>query len=204
MTPKQIRAIPGWEDAADGEINNLFAVCAERWHRVGAMLIDGAKPAIGAMMIVSGELQTMFEVGNMALPIETLGVGDWVGTVSTFEDGAELFSVRAVTESRVLVLTREGLDRMKAQPSPTSLRIQRAIVKSMHSSLAKLAPLVSQVQRLNTEKRKHTKADLIALGFARLTQTAQIAASRDGPAGRGVELVQHDGVAIAATFRAMR
>ena len=204
MTPKQIRAIPGWEDAVDGEINMLVAACAERWHRVGAMIIDGAKPAIGAMLVVSGELQTMFEVGDMALPVETLGPGTWIGTVSAFEEGAELLSVRAVQETRVMVLSREGLERMRAQPSPMSLRIQRAIVKTMHSSLAKLAPFVAQVQRLSTERRKHTKADLTALGFARLTQNAQAAAARDQSGGRSVELVQHEGVAIAANFRALR
>lgn len=204
MTPGQVRAIPGWEDSTEGEVQGLLTACAERWHRVGAMLIDGSKPAMGAMMVVSGEVQLLFEVGDMALPLEVFGPGHWIGLTSALDEGNEGLSARAVNDVRVLVMGREGIDRLRAQPSPISLRVYRAILQSQFQSMGKLSPTMAQVQRFQAEKRKLGKADLIAMGFSRLTQSAQVAAMAGKEPGRAVELVQHEGVAIAANFRAMR
>jgi len=203
MTPTQVRALPGWSDAVDGEISSLIQMCAERWHRVGAVVIDGSKAAPGAMMVVSGELQATIEVGDMALPVHTLGPGAWIGTLSALDEGVEMLSLRATSEARVLLVGREGMERLRTHPSPLSLRIHRGMVKTMQALQGKVSPLVAQVQRLAAERRKHTRADLLAIGFARLTQSAQ-QASRDGPAGRTVEVVQHEGVPVAANFRALR
>lgn len=202
MTPNQVRAVPGWEDANDGEIQMLINACAERWHRGGAVLIDGNKPAIGAMLVVSGELQSSVECGDMAMPIEVLGPGTWIGTVSALEEGIEGLTIRAVSEVRVLVMSREGLERFRAQPSPMSLRVYRMMVRSMYTAIGKLTVAVAQVQRAQTEKRKLTRSDMTNIGFSRLSQSAQQAAGREAVSpGRSVEIVQHDGVPIAANFR---
>ena len=205
MTPNQIRTVPGWEDANDGEIQMLLNACAERWHRGGTVLIDGAKPAIGAMLIVSGDLQSSVEVGDMAMPVEVLGPGHWIGTVSALDEGVEGLTIRAVSEARVLVMSREGLERFRSQPSPMALRAYRMMVRSMYTSMGKLTASVAQVQRAQAEKKKMTRSEMTNIGFSRLSQLAQQAAGREAvPAQRSVEIVQHEGVPIAANFRAMR
>lgn len=204
MTNNQVRAIAGWEDAADGEIQLLLNACAERWHRAGSVLIDGSKPAIGAMLVVSGELQSAVETGDMAMPIDHVGPGAWLGVVSALEDAPEGLTVRAVTEVRVLVMSREHVERFRTQPSPLSMRIYRAMARTLYSANSKLIGAVAQVQRLQSERRKLTKHDMMAIGFSKLSQSAQQAAGRDPTKERAVEIVQHDGVPIAANFRAMR
>jgi hypothetical protein len=96
----------------------------------------------------------------------------------------------------------EQVERLRTNPTPLSLRIFRSLMLSTAQTEARLGALSAQVASLQAAAAKPTRHDLLTLGFAKLSIGVQSAAA---PLDRnGVELVQHDGVAIAANFRPLR
>ena len=202
MNLTTMRQLPGWGDLGEGELRSLGNYGVERWFRAGASLQEPGTAIPGLAMITQGELQSLLLVKDLALKVELLGPGRWLGTEAMTEGASSFLSARAMSDVRIVVVGMEQVERLRASPTPLSLRIFRSLLLSTAQTEARLGALSAQVAALQAAAAKPTRHDLLTLGFAKLSIGVQSAAA---PLDRnGVELVQHDGVAIAANFRPLR
>lgn len=201
MNLATLRTIPGWGDLSESELRVLGHSVTERWLRVGTPLQEAGHPVGGLSLITQGEAQTMMMARDMALMVELLTPGRWLGTEVLSEGGPALLSARAMTDVRVLNLPLEQFERMRSQPSPLALRLMRSLVASAAASEARLGQVAAHAAALQQKHLRPGRGELTTLGFAKVSFAIQPTAAADRT---GVEVVQHDGVAVAANFRPLR
>lgn len=202
MNLTTMRQMPGWSDLGEGELRSLGNYGVERWFRAGAPLQEQGTAIPGVALITQGDLQTLMLVKDLALKVELLGPGRWLGTEAMTEATTSYLSARAMSDVRVVVIGMDQIERLRATPTPLSLRIFRSLLLSTAQTEARMGALSAQVVELQAATAKPSRHDLLSFGFAKLSIGVQSAAA---PLDRnGVELVQHDGVAIAANFRPLR
>lgn len=201
MNLSSLRALAGWSDLAEGELRGLGNYVTERWIRVGTLLQDFGHPLTSLALITQGEVQTMMVARDMALLLELLGPGRWLGTEALADAGTALVTARALTDVRVLILPIEQFERLRNQPTPIGLRLLRTVVASAAVTEARQSQLAAQAVALQQKHLKPGRSELAAMGFAKVAFAIQpvSAAKRSG-----VEVVHHDGVAVAANFRPIR
>jgi CRP-like cAMP-binding protein len=201
MNLSSLRALAGWGDLGEGELRGLANYVTERWVRVGTLLQDFGQPLAGLALITQGEVQTMMTARDMALLVELLGPGRWIGTEALADGGNALVTARALTDVRVLILPMEQFERVRNQPTPVGLRLLRSLVASAAATEARQSQLAAQAVALQQKHLRPGRSELAAMGFAKVAFAIQPAAGADRS---GVEVVQHDGVAVAANFRPLR
>jgi hypothetical protein len=81
------------------------------------------------------------------------------------------------------------------------LRLLRSLVASAAATEARQSQLAAQAVALQQKHLRPGRSELAAMGFAKVAFAIQPAAGADRS---GVEVVQHDGVAVAANFRPLR
>lgn len=202
MNLATMRQLPGWSDLGDGELRSLAGYSTERWFRAGASLQEPGAVIPGLAMITQGEVQSLILVKDLALKVELLEPGRWLGSEAMTESATSLLSLRTLSDVRIMVVAMEQIERLRANPTPLGLRLFRSLLLSTAQSEARLGGLSVQAAALQQAALKPSRQELLALGFAKLSigvQTSMVSADRNG-----VELVQHDGVAIAANFRPLR
>lgn len=201
MNLSGLRALPGWADLGEGELRGLAHYVAERWVRVGTLLQDFGHPLTGLALITQGEVQTMMVARDMALLVELLGPGRWLGTEALADAGTALVTARALSDVRVLVMPIEQFERARNQPTPVGLRLLRSVVASAAATEARQSQLAAQAVALQQKHLRPGRNELTAMGFAKVSFAIQPASAAKRS---GVEVVQHDGVAVAANFRPLR
>lgn len=204
MTPAQLRALPGWTETPEGEATALCRMGAERWARPGGSLLEVGKSCLGPMLIVSGQVQLLFEVADFGMPLAVLGPGDWLSVDSAHHTHMSSLSARALTEAKAFQVPREQIEQVRQRPSPTGLRLLRAMLAAQVKLDANLAPHVAAWMRQLAAKRKLTKQDLLDLGMSKLVASTTVTAEQAVKDGRAVEVVTHEGAPIAASFRQIR
>ncbi len=199
MNLASLRTLAGWGDLGEGELRALGAYVTERWLRVGAVLQEAGQQPNSLALVTQGEVQTMMVERDMALLLELLGPGRWVGSEILADTGPTLVTARALSDVRVLSLPLEQFERVRQQPSPVGLRLMRSLVASAATTEARQAQVAAHALALQQKHAKPGRNELATLGFSRVSFAVQPAADRGG-----VEVVQHDGVAVAASFRPIR
>ena len=202
MNLTAMRKLEGWSDLAESELRNLSNYGVERWFRAGTALQEPGTVLPGLALVTQGEVQSLFLVKDLALKVELLGPGRWLGSEAWTEGASSLLSLRALSDVRIIMVALDQLERLRTNPTPLALRLFRSLAVSTAQTEGRLGSLSAHATALQQTAPKLGRHELMSLGFAKLAigvQTSLVAGDRNG-----VELVQRDGVAITANFRPLR
>lgn len=201
MNLSNLRTLSGFSDLNENELRALGGYVTERWVRIGTLLQDYGHSVTGLALVTQGEIQTMQVARDLALLVELLGPGRWLGTEAIADAGPSVLTARALSDVRLLSLPLEQLERIRSQPTPAGLRLLRSIVTSAAQSEARQSELAAHAMTVQQRHVRPGRGELTAMGFAKVSFALQPVAVTDR---NGVEVVQHDGVAVAANFRPIR
>ncbi len=205
MNVQQLRALPGWQRVTDAEGTGLVQAGGDRWIRAGQAVVEAGKPCVGPQLIASGEVQVLFEVADMGLAVVVLGPGDWIAPESAFDNTPPILGARALSDTRTLALPREQVERLRTMPQGVAVRLTRTLLQSQSKIAAALGEHAAPWLQRAHDKRQLSRADLTDLGMQRLVQPTQAVPMAGGqPASKQVEIIGHEGPAIAANFRPIR
>ncbi len=202
MNLNQLRALAGWSQISDAEGTALVQAGNDRWIRAGHLAVEAGRACAGPLLIASGEVQLLFEIEGMGLAVAVLGPGDWLAPEAAFDNMPALLGARALTDTRALQLPREQVDRLRNLPLGLAVRLTRGLLRSQVKISAALGLHAAPWLQKANEKRTLAPADLVELGMTRVVAPAPQATER--PASNQVELIGHEGPAIAANFRPLR
>lgn len=205
MNVQQLRALPGWQKVGEAEGTALVQAGSDRWIRAGQAAVEAGKLCVGPLLIASGEVQVLFEVADMGLAVVVLGPGDWLAPETAYDSNPPVLGARALSDVRALSLPREQVDRIRNLPQGVAVRLTRTLLQSQAKIAAALGLHAAPWLQKAHDKRQMNRADLVDLGMQRLAQATQaVLPSGAQPASKQVELIGHEGPAIAANFRPIR
>lgn len=98
--------------ASDDDLAVIADHVDERRVRVGAPLVKQGQPADTLFVVVSGELAVLVKSGDEVDEVARMGPGDIIGEIALVAGGTRTSTVRATATSRVVSLTKDGLERL--------------------------------------------------------------------------------------------
>jgi len=127
------------------DIDALLEGCTESVPRTfapGEFLMREGETGTEAYLIVSGGVEVVKEVGGKTVTLIRLGAGDAVGEMALIVKAPRSASVKAIQETRVVVITadliRQGLDKV----SPWMGKVIEALVNRLRSANDNVHPLM--------------------------------------------------------------
>ncbi len=201
MNAAQLQSLPRWAALPDREALALVSMGIERHFRAGAAV--GA-PNLGdsaPLLIVAGECKLLLDIGDLSLPVASLTAGDWWNADSAFDNAGCPLSLRALTDTRAFLIPKEAWASLATRQAALSLHLLRQALAAQLRIATALAPHAARWQHTAAAKRKPTTKDLLELGMNKLIAPTT---GRDAQVQRDVELVGHQGPAIAAAFKIQR
>ena len=96
--------------ATDEDLATIADHIDERRVRVGAPLVKQGQPADTLFVVVSGELAVHVAHGDEVEEVARMVPGDVIGEIALVAGGTRTSTVRATATSRVVSLTKEGLE----------------------------------------------------------------------------------------------
>jgi serine phosphatase RsbU (regulator of sigma subunit) len=109
MDTEAVRAVGGFAELSDAEIQALIAASAELRFAPGELMIAQGAASDFADLIVEGEAQIAADSARGATPVAVLTAPALIGEVGAFAGLARTASVRAITEARVLRIPKAAL-----------------------------------------------------------------------------------------------
>ena len=201
MNAAQLQAVPGLTALSDRDAVALAAMGVDRWFRAGANVGDADHPDTGALLVVVGEAKLVLEVADLGLPFATLSPGDWWNCDAIYEHAVSPFSLRALTDVKAFLVPREQLAELGARPATMGQLLLRAMLLAQLRIAQALAPHAVRWQETAAAKRKPNRKDILELGMAKLVAPV---ARGEAQANNQVEVIGHQGAAVAASFRQNR
>ncbi len=201
MNAAQLQGLPGWSEVGDREAIVVASMGVDRYFRAGTVVGAALQSDSAPLLVVTGEAKLLLEVGDLSLPVATLGPGDWWNADAAFEQVGCAFSLRALTDVKTFLLPREAWTDLGSRQAAVGLHLLRQLLAAQLRIGAALAPHTSRWQHAAAVRRKPTRKDILELGMVKLVAPA----GRGDPRGeREVEVVGHQGPAIAAAFKVRR
>ncbi|MSQ82813.1 MAG: Crp/Fnr family transcriptional regulator [Myxococcales bacterium] len=201
MNAAQLQTVPGLVGLSDRDAVALAGMGVDRWFRAGSTVGEADHPDTGALLVVAGEAKLLLEVADLSLPFATLSPGDWWNCDAIYEHATSPFSLRALTDVKAFVVLREQLAELGARPAAMGQQLLRAMLLAQLRIAQALAPHAVRWQQTAAAKRKPNRKDILDLGMAKLV--AAVARGEVQPHNQ-VEVIGHQGAAVAASFRQNR
>ena len=104
------------------------------------VLIHEGQEASGAFLVLEGQVETekLLPGYKERLLISSIPVGEWVGVVSLIDNKPATATVRAISTSRVLAISRQTFNRFIQGDKPSGIRFHRALLRSVASQLSRV------------------------------------------------------------------
>ncbi len=183
------RRLPAFFDACnDVDRATGLRYFEERHVRPGQVLFAEGQPAEALLCVLEGEL----EVRSGEVVLAVVGPGDLVGEMALFERSLRTASVRARSDAVVLVLDREGYERLRDVMHPlgvaleqTALNLQIERMRALGDRIARLAEGTPWRQGRPTARFLARLREAFGVGGAIAAQIHPIATLAQSPIFKG-------------------
>jgi len=197
----QLQAVPGWTALPNRDAVALTAIGVDRWFKAGVALGPTQNADSGPMLLVSGEAKVLIEVGDLSLVVATLGPGDWWNADASTDGAHSPLSLRTLTDVKAFLVPREQWGELPGRSATAGAHLLTSVLASQLRMAHALSPLVARWQAAAAARRRPTRKDLVDLGMVKLVAPT---ARPDGAGAGQVEVIGHQGTAVAAMFRQNR
>ena len=120
-----------FKDLSENELCQVAERVTRRTYALGEYLFTTGTPRAELMMIQSGEVEILQDLGEVRKSIARLGEGNFIGEGAMLDQEAHSNTCRAVVETVVLVLPRAALEDMLASSPDTALKILARVARVM-------------------------------------------------------------------------
>ena len=136
------RAFPFWRDGAGHELCSFLTI--SDWPADAVVMRDG-EPGDFMGFLVEGKLAVKKETtfSGKYILVALLESGSMVGEIAIVEESVRSATVVAMEKSRLLVLTREDMDRLLAANPELGIKLLKRIIHVMSTRLQKASARLS-------------------------------------------------------------
>jgi CRP/FNR family transcriptional regulator, cyclic AMP receptor protein len=118
------------------------------------VLIHEGREASGAFLVLEGhvEVEKLLPGEMERLLVSKVSIGDWVGVVSLIDNKPATATVRAISASRVLAISRLTFSRFVDGDRPVGIRFHRALLRSVAIQLGRVNQNVLSLRAAASER----------------------------------------------------
>jgi signal transduction histidine kinase len=185
MSIEFLRQLPLFQGLADADLERLHAQAREETVAPGQAIIVEGETGDAVYVLLDGDLQVTKRAGGHDVKVDVRRPGEVIGEMSLLDNAPRQATVRAITPSRVLIISKDMFDAMLAS-SPN------AAIAILHTVTARLR----QNEALLHEKEKMAGLGTLAAGLAHELNNPA-AAVRRAVAQLGEQLMQWQGAMSA-------
>lgn len=140
-----LRALPALAELSDAELEAFCSVASGLELPAGAALFEQGSVGDTCFAIVRGEIEVSKQVDGAGMTLDRLGPGSFVGQDALVERAARSVTARAVTDTLVIELARDGVQRLLGFHDQVVLRLLELIavsgIRQLRAGTRKLAKL---------------------------------------------------------------
>ncbi|MGA7732169.1 MAG: ATP-binding protein [Chloroflexia bacterium] len=134
VTKEFLRRLPIFGRLADEHLSKLGEIAEPATIRPGELLMEEGSPGDALYIIVDGDFEVTKRAGKSDVVMATRHSGDMLGEMSLLEHVPRLASVRALRDSRVLVISREAFYNLLTNNPAAVLGILRTFIDRLRST----------------------------------------------------------------------
>jgi len=116
-------------------------VCEERSVEAGDVVLRAGEPARGLLCVLDGK----FDVRSGSSVVGRVGPGDLVGEMALFQEAARTASVVATTPGRILVLPRQGYERLRDVMHPLAVAVEQHAIDLQSNRLRSVSDRIARL-----------------------------------------------------------
>ncbi len=115
QTTDYLGQVPLFSRLGRGELKKLARLCIPRSYPEGTLIIEEGSVGLGLFLITAGRVEIFMGGGDGRVDLATLEAGGMVGELSVIDDVERSASVRALTSTECLLLTRDSFQTLLRQ-----------------------------------------------------------------------------------------
>ncbi|MEZ4296358.1 MAG: serine/threonine-protein kinase [Polyangiaceae bacterium] len=146
LRPEDLRALPGLGDVSEAELRAFCTVATGRELPSGALLFAQGTIGDTCFAIVRGSLQVSKEIAGSSMVLDVLGTGAFVGQDALVDKAARSVTARAVEDTLVIEMNRDGMQRLLGLHDQVALRLLEQValggIRQLRAGTRKLARLL--------------------------------------------------------------
>ena len=148
ISARDLRDIPSLRDYSDEELDTLAGVAPAQSFAAGSFLCREGAPAHSCFILSSGEIEVLKALPGGERVLATLHRGALVGQMALVDRARRSASVRALSDTVALELSRDVFERLLGAESPLALRFQEQLaiagIRQLRMATERLTLLVSE------------------------------------------------------------
>ncbi len=134
VTKDFLRRLPIFGQLADEHLSKLCEIAEPVGIPAGQTLIEEGSPADALDVIMDGEFEVSKRAGNSQVVIGTRHSGDVIGEMALLEQAPRNATVRALTDGRALMISREAFYNLLAGNPTAVMAIMRTFIVRLRST----------------------------------------------------------------------
>jgi signal transduction histidine kinase len=155
MSIEILRRLPLFDGLTEGDLEQLYTQAHPLKLPPGHLLIEEGTPGDALYILLSGELEVSRHAAGQDVKLDVRRPGEFIGEMSLLDNAPRAASVRTLTDSELLMISKEMFERVMRGSSSAALAILRTVMHRLR-----------QNEALLHEKEKMAGLGTLAAGLA--------------------------------------
>jgi signal transduction histidine kinase len=134
VTLEELRRVPLFTDLSEEDLAQLYRMAEIASHDAGELVLREGAPGDSLYVVLEGELEVTKRQGGQDVVLTVYEAGQFFGEMSLLEQAPRSASVRALRESRLLVISQAAFETLLSRSPSTSLRILNTVTFRLRST----------------------------------------------------------------------
>ncbi|MSP14055.1 MAG: cyclic nucleotide-binding domain-containing protein, partial [Chloroflexi bacterium] len=150
-----LKQVPFFQGLGEGDLAKIISALEERFFPADVNLIDEQYPGETCYIILEGEVEILMHADGHLMRLTTRGAGAMVGEMALLEGGFRSATVRTISETRMLILTRSVFESLASQYGRVALNLSQELSRRLRETDARLMTTLDELRlRLVTEDKQ--------------------------------------------------
>ena len=155
MSIEFLRRLPLFAGMSDADLDNLYRMSTPLTLPPGHLLIEEGTPGDALYILIAGELEVTKRSGTHDVKLDVRRPGEVIGEMSLLDNAPRAASVRTLTESQVVKMSKETFEHVLSTSPSAAMAILRTVTTRLR-----------QNESLLHEKEKMAGLGTLAAGLA--------------------------------------
>ena len=131
---EEVRRVPLFADLSEVDLERLYQMAETISIHPGELVFEEGSPGDALYVVLDGELEVTKRRGGQDVVLAVRGAGEFIGEMSLLEQAPRSASVRALRESRLLVISQAAFQTLLSCSPSAHLTILRTVTSRLRST----------------------------------------------------------------------
>lgn len=141
MSDNKLKKMPLFENLSEGELKQLNQLLQGKKYAAGEVVFNQGEPGGNLYLIEKGHVQISILIKGLINEFEKIAVlkeGNFLGALSLFDNKEHSAKATALTDTKVLILTRDDFRNIVQQNPQRGIELQEHIILALTSIIREI------------------------------------------------------------------